>query len=358
MAALPISVCMIAKNEERYIETCLKHLLPYGVEIVVVDTGSTDRTMEIAKKYTDKVYEFAWIDDFAAARNFAASKATNNWILVLDCDEYLLELDARTLRVCMQQHLRHVGMLKLRNLYTQEDGTKAYHIDKVPRFYNKNFFEYRFRIHEQITPKKQEKLEDVRLFTYELPLEAEHHGYDIDETEMQKKQERNLKLLQSSIGETPFDDYLYFQIGQSYYVLGEYEAAAEAYAKSFDLLDNIEKGFVKHAVISYTKTLHKLKRYEEQIKLQLAYEHMVQSAEFSYYMGCAFQEQREYLKALLTFVKITQMKDFDSLGELAYDTYVKIMLLHGMSGNQEGVDYFKKRLEEYGLAHGRQIVIN
>lgn len=357
MAALPVSVCIIAKNEERYIEQCLKHLLPYEMELIVVDTGSTDATKEIARKYTDNVYDFVWTDDFSAARNYAASKASHNWILVLDCDEYLIELDTRMLRVCMQQHLRHVGMLKLRNLYTKEDETKAYHIDKVPRFYNKNFFEYRFRIHEQITPLNQEKLEEVRLLTYELPLEAEHHGYDISKEEMQKKQERNLELLKSSIGETPFDDYLYFQIGQSYYVLEEYELAAKAYHQSFDLLDNLEKGFVKNAIISYTKTLHKLKRYEEQIKLQISYEHIMQSAEFSYYLGCAFFEKGEYLKALLTFVKITQMRDFESLGELAYDTYVKIMLLHGMSGNQEGVEYFKKRLEEYGLAHGRQIVI-
>ena len=92
MSKVPISVCIIAKNEEKYIEECLRHLKPYGFEIVVTDTGSTDRTKEIARKYADKVLDFEWIDDFSAARNFCMEHASNNWILAIDCDEYMEEL--------------------------------------------------------------------------------------------------------------------------------------------------------------------------------------------------------------------------------------------------------------------------
>ena len=151
-------------------------------------------------RYTDKVYDFAWIDDFSAARNFAAAQASNNWILVLDCDEYLTQLDEKALRICMQQHLRHVGMMGLTNVYTQPDGEHAYKAEEVPRFYNRNFFEYRFRIHEQITPKNQVNLEEVCLSTYRLPVEVEHHGYDITPEEMERKQARNLTMLQSALG--------------------------------------------------------------------------------------------------------------------------------------------------------------
>ena len=148
MSKVPISVCLIAKDEEKNIEECLKRLKPYGFEIIVTDTGSTDRTKELASRYADKVLDFAWIDDFSAARNFAAAQASNNWILVLDCDEYLTQLDEKALRICMQQHLRHVGMMGLTNVYTQPDGEHTYKAEEVPRFYNRNFFEYRFRIHE------------------------------------------------------------------------------------------------------------------------------------------------------------------------------------------------------------------
>ena len=72
MARLLVSVCLIAKNEEQYIEQCLRRLLRYDMEIVVVDTGSTDRTRELAAKYTDRLFDFAWCDDFSAARNFCS----------------------------------------------------------------------------------------------------------------------------------------------------------------------------------------------------------------------------------------------------------------------------------------------
>ena len=62
MSKVPVTVCIIAKNEEKFIEDCLRHLQPYGMEIIVADTGSTDRTKEIAEKYADKVVDFEWIN--------------------------------------------------------------------------------------------------------------------------------------------------------------------------------------------------------------------------------------------------------------------------------------------------------
>jgi glycosyltransferase involved in cell wall biosynthesis len=84
-----LDVAIIAKNEEALLPACLESLK--GVDnIIVVDTGSTDGTIEIAKRYTDKVYQFEWCDDFSAARNFAMSQCLSDWILIIDCDERLL----------------------------------------------------------------------------------------------------------------------------------------------------------------------------------------------------------------------------------------------------------------------------
>lgn len=81
MSKVPVSVCIIAKNEEKFIEDCLKHLLPYGMEIIVADTGSTDRTKEIAEKYADRVVDFEWVNDFAAAETIVRPlpKITGYW---------------------------------------------------------------------------------------------------------------------------------------------------------------------------------------------------------------------------------------------------------------------------------------
>jgi glycosyltransferase involved in cell wall biosynthesis len=84
-----ISLCMIVKNEEAILGRCLSCIKDYVDEIVIVDTGSTDHTVKIAKNFTDKVYHFKWCDDFSAARNFSLSKASKKWVLTLDADEFL-----------------------------------------------------------------------------------------------------------------------------------------------------------------------------------------------------------------------------------------------------------------------------
>lgn len=86
---ITISLCMIVKNEEAVLERCLKSLADIVDEIIIVDTGSTDSTKEIALKYTDKVYDFEWTGDFSEARNFASSKAAMEYIYTADADEYL-----------------------------------------------------------------------------------------------------------------------------------------------------------------------------------------------------------------------------------------------------------------------------
>ena len=86
-----ISQCMIVKNEEANIERALSWGKGVVSEQIVVDTGSTDRTVEIAERMGAKIYHFEWIDDFAAAKNFAISKAKYEWIALLDADEYFLE---------------------------------------------------------------------------------------------------------------------------------------------------------------------------------------------------------------------------------------------------------------------------
>ncbi|MDE7031256.1 MAG: glycosyltransferase, partial [Lachnospiraceae bacterium] len=152
MSKIPVTVCIIAKNEENFMEECLKHLLPYGMEIIVADTGSTDRTKEIAAKYADKVVDFEWVNDFAAARNYCASFAANNWILAIDCDEIVQSVDVRILRMLMQKHAKYTGVLRLKNITNDGRGHKGYVNTDVPRMYNKNFYMFDFAIHEQIVP--------------------------------------------------------------------------------------------------------------------------------------------------------------------------------------------------------------
>ena len=88
-----ISLCLIAKNEEEVIGRCIESVIDIIDEIIVVDTGSTDKTIEVAEKYGAKVYNFTWIDDFAAARNYSFSKASKEYIFWLDADDILFPGD-------------------------------------------------------------------------------------------------------------------------------------------------------------------------------------------------------------------------------------------------------------------------
>lgn len=108
------SCCMIVKNEEKLLARCLDSIYKYMDEIIIVDTGSTDKTKEIASRYTDKIYDFEWNDDFSAARNYSFSFATKDYIYVPDADEYLDEENQRQLALlkqCIDPQIEIVQMM-------------------------------------------------------------------------------------------------------------------------------------------------------------------------------------------------------------------------------------------------------
>ncbi|MBE5951496.1 MAG: glycosyltransferase family 2 protein [Lachnospiraceae bacterium] len=129
---ITISVCMIVKNEEQVLARCLDSLQGIADEIVIVDTGSTDRTKEIAAEYTDRIYDFVWVDDFSAARNFAFSKATKEYIYSADADEVLEEEDRRKFLQLKQVLLPEIEIVEM--IYVNpEDCNAVYNYNREPR---------------------------------------------------------------------------------------------------------------------------------------------------------------------------------------------------------------------------------
>ena len=355
MAKLPVSVCIIAKNEEQHIEQCLKRLLKYDAEIIVADTGSTDRTKAIAAKYTDKLYDFEWCDDFSTARNFAVSKASNNWILILDCDEYVQEIDVAKLRTCMQKYAKCVGVVDIMNVYSA-DGTESIQIDEVPRFYNKNFYEYRFRIHEQILPIKSERYDEITLETFHLPVKVKHYGYDIPREEMLKKQQRNLELLLGSLGENEgMDDYIYFQIGQSYNVLENYEEAIKAYDMCLEVNRNPEKKFLTNCLESYAECLIKAQRADYAYRLLDMNREYLKTTKLKYIFGKAAHMCGDNQTAIGFLTGITDAADFEQLGENVFDAYTRIFAIYQGTQETEKLDLYKQKLAAFGNRHGKQV---
>lgn len=147
-----ISLCMIVKNEERVLArclNCLKHLMD---EIIIVDTGSTDNTKEIAKKYTDKVYDYQWTGDFSAARNFSFSKAVMEYIYVADADEIIDEENQRRFSLLKEALLPEVEVVQMKYCNQLEFGS-VYNFDEEYRgklFKRLRTFQWIDPIHETV----------------------------------------------------------------------------------------------------------------------------------------------------------------------------------------------------------------
>ena len=224
MAGQKLSVCMIVKNEERFLEDCLRSVKNVADQIVVIDTGSTDRTKEIAQKYDAEVHSFVWQDNFAAARNASLKYAKGDWILWLDADERLLPESAPKLKALLKPERKAVAYLA--TIKSMMADGKTFKLSTGHRLFNnrKNIY-FEGRIHEQIIfsvarAGGEERPSEITLF---------HLGYGLGKEEQKKKDERNRHLLLKMVKEEPSNAYAHFTLGQNYNMAGENENALKHY---------------------------------------------------------------------------------------------------------------------------------
>jgi glycosyltransferase involved in cell wall biosynthesis len=186
-----LSLSMIVKNEEKHLSKCLSSVKGVVDEIVVVDTGSSDRTIEIAESFGAKIFHFDWVNDFSAARNFALSKCSGDWILYLDADE---ELNPDSIEEVNKYKAQNpVGV----NCTVKSLGSLSVNesVMKYPRmFANIPGLEFTGKVHEQII----DSLKKNKIPIVDSGIEIIHYGYAIDEESLQQKKERNLSLLLSN----------------------------------------------------------------------------------------------------------------------------------------------------------------
>lgn len=308
----PISICVIMKNEEKNMENFLssikKHFEGYPYELVLVDTGSTDATLSIAEKYTDKIFHFKWIGDFSAARNFSLSCASNDWVLILDCDEYVEALDPRGFQAIIAYHPASVGMLSRKNHY-EMNGTDSVYTDDVERFFDRRLFHYEAIIHEQVRAIDGSDFERVA-----LPLTVDHCGYNGSMEDLRKKAERNNELLFKMLEENPDDPYLYFQIGQSYNMLRDDEKACYYYGKGLEYDVDPRAEYVQMMVIGYGYALLHLERYDEALQFQNIYEEFATTADFVCLMGLIYLRKGMVVQAMAEFLKATTFETANTEG--------------------------------------------
>jgi tetratricopeptide (TPR) repeat protein len=239
-----LSLAMIVKNEARCLARCLRSVQAVADEIVIADTGSTDETVKIAAQFGAKVCHFTWINDFAAARNFALAQATGDWILVLDADEHASETLAREIREFIQGSPQ-IGRLKIVSDFRHHDQTLQ-SSTFVSRLFPRGA-KFEGRIHEQIVSP---------LPRVNLRGELWHDGYLEN-----KKSERNVTLLQAELAREPRSAYLQFQLALEFTALGRAQEAFACLQKARAAMQSSDP-FAPNVIVDFLYAAMELKQFE------------------------------------------------------------------------------------------------
>ena len=253
-----LSACLIVKDEERMLKACLESIADVADEIVVYDTGSSDRTVEIARAAGARVIEGYWDDSFARARNAALEQARGEWVLSIDADENFLA-DPETLRAMLADRRSDLEayLVAIENLHGEGN---ARFVHTATRLFRRTSCTWRHRLHEQIAavddPNRALRtgyLSGARII---------HHGYTAEVFDSKNKAERNLELAQSAVDDDDLSKpYALMNYGRALEAAGRSNEAVEALLEAASISDSPITQ--RLAVVNLIYILGRLKRNDE-----------------------------------------------------------------------------------------------
>ncbi|MDD3946370.1 MAG: glycosyltransferase [Clostridia bacterium] len=230
-----LSVCMIVKNEEAFLGRCLKSVVDHVDEIIIVDTGSTDRTVGIAKSFGARIYYHSWQDDFSLHRNQSISYAKGRWIFIIDADEEYSGSSQRSLReeVALADK-RGIEALSMRVENSCNEGKETVCLDSIRIFLSNGRIRYEGIVHNYLLGFKNHAASSGRII---------HYGYDQGPEAARKKFERTATLLQKQIEENPENALAHLYLSNSYASMNRNE---EALRESLTTVELVEAQQITH----------------------------------------------------------------------------------------------------------------
>ncbi len=319
-----ISQCMIVKNEEANIRKALSWGKGIVWEQIVVDTGSTDRTVEIATSMGARIFHFPWVDDFAAAKNFAISQAGGQWIALLDADEALAPGDEQKLPgIIRQLETTQAQAITTGWMQLDEAGKIMAAGTQIRIFRNLPGLSYRRRIHEQLEWKDKSPL---RVADATKELSILHTGFCGAAWEEKRVNERNRKLILKELEDHPGDYEMMGYLGDEYYAGGNQQEAEAWYRKAVKAMPAALDARDQRSAVTFLHLLQIMSAgrgaaKEMQDLYRKAVSLLPEEADFDYLMGeyfaaaGAYQEGRVHLE--LAIEKLEQ-----------YGCYNRAMLLN------------------------------
>jgi glycosyltransferase involved in cell wall biosynthesis len=230
---MKLSICMMVKNEERYLDGCLKSLTwlmnKVESELIIVDTGSNDNTVEIAKKYTDKVYFHLWNNDFASMRNISLSYAKGEWVLIIDADEEIEDAEGLISFLKSKESDNFcAGLIFIRSIaYSGKESGYGYST-AVRLFKNDEDLKFENSIHENVKVKGQ---------VINLNTTFIHYGYMYEDTEVaEKKFIRNRDLLLSELKKDPQNIQFMFYLSSAYRKHDDFKEALHHIKNAYEIM--------------------------------------------------------------------------------------------------------------------------
>ena len=310
-----ICACLIVKDEEELLPTCLESIRDWIDDIIVVDTGSTDRTVEIAKSYGAKVYFQEWEGSFSKARNFSLSKATCDWILYIDADEEFVRDDLPLLRQAIAQDKCRLVSVNIYNV-KKETGECSSSLVFNRIFRSDAGFHFEGIVHNQLVYDDDEKVLNTN-------IRLKHYGYNLSPEKMKKKTKRSRTLLEQQLEKNPDFAFAHFNLAQL--LLG---VSPEDDPRVYELI-------IQHAKRTLELTdpslaIHLMAHHQ----LATAYMNTGEITEAEKYALRALEIKPEYLDALMSLGHIYNTLKQPDKAEEYYKKYLEaqaVYVEHGLS---------------------------
>lgn len=360
----PISACIMTKNEENVIAQCIDSISPYVEEVIVLDTGSIDKTVEIAKCKKVIVEQTSWNNSFSLVRNELIRIASKPVILMIDADEILVadqqELLERSYNLVVENNSM-IGRLSIINQTENNETTRS----SVARLFSNStdiFFEG--AVHEQIHSKTRS------LSYFDTELKVMHDGYSKERVGRNNKIQRNLELLFSELRDKPEDSYLNFQIGRTYSVNGEHDKAEHYLNKAYRSANGNE---IFHSTIIQTYGWTLLENSKFETLLALLYSAIDKYPDYTdlYFLyGCALTKMKSVdhidlipgiFEACIALGEPDSRKYETVSGVGSYKAYYNLGVFKELTGDKKGAiaAYQESSLENYKPAVDRlQLITN